>query len=400
MAGKRRVFITGYGSVTRLHSGSELVKQLCERSIAAADAELPFTYPIGEVDADLYGNGKFTRRMDRFALLAHLAVKHALCHADVNLEKLDRERAGVVMNTCYGPLDSTRRYITKLIREGARKVPAAVFPNTVHNAFTGLITIDLSVHGTNSTVSGYNPILYGVDMIRGGSDDLMIVGGCDELLNAIEIAFSAVGLLDARRTTAIRGMGGFASDVNSLVLGEGAAALVLEGEECVEARGGKALAEIVDYGMANSLSDTFGAAFPADARAVEFAMVQALRRGEVDAGDIGLVCASCNGLPTLARAETQAIDRVFGSSDRPLISNAKSALGETLGAAAALSTMVAVDALSQGVAPPIWGLAPSNLPRRYVAGSPAPVTSALALVNSVELGGGTTSLLVKRWAAN
>ena len=395
MSQKKRVFITGYGSVNCLNSGPHLARRMSAPPSRQANAELPHSYPIGEIDCGEYGDGKLTRRMDRFTLLAYVAVKQALKHAGVTEGQLRRDRSGLVMNTCYGPLDSTRRYVTKLIRDGAKKVPAAVFPNTVHNAFAGLITMELNIHGTNSTVSGQNPICYGLDMIREGRDDLMIVGGCDELLNVLETGMAASGLFGGSRARLDPHADGFDLNSNSFVLGEGAAVIVLESEESLNIRGGTALAEVLDYGMTNGLEGPAGAAFPADEQGIRIAMRQALKRSELDQNDISFISAAYNGLPRLAKAEAAAIDDVFGADQSPLVCNAKSAIGETLGAASTFSTLLAVDAIHSEHIPPIWHLAPSSSRRRFITGQCVRARAEVALVNSIDVGGAITSLAIR-----
>jgi len=396
MSDPRRVFITGYGSVNCLRSDEGFASLAPP---AAPDAaELPQTRPIAEAATEGQVDDRIARRMDRFTLLAYIAVKKAMQHAGVDMAVLPPDRVGLITNTCYGPLDSTRRYISKLIRDGAKKVPAAVFPNTVHNAFTGQITMELKAHGTNSTVSGHNPIAYGLDMIREGRDDLMIVGGCDELLTAMDRSFAHLGLFTGPRANATEAMGGFGSDLNAFVLGEGAAMLVMESEASMRARGATPIAEVLDYGMSNGLAATPGAAFSADAASLVAAMQNALRASHLQADEVDYVSAACNGLPRLARAEIQALDQVFGKGERPLVGNVKAMLGETLGAASSFSAMLAVDVLKQGSAPPVSGLVPGAQPQRIVSGVARSGRFERALVNSIELGGTVTSVLFARAA--
>jgi 3-oxoacyl-[acyl-carrier-protein] synthase II len=376
----KKVFVTGYGSVSCLDGDPEL-------------------HTIPDFDPAAFISAGAARRMDRFTLLAYVAVKKALEQARFEIRPEHRERVGLVFNTCYGPFDSTRHYLMKLIRDGARKAPAAVFPNTVHNAFTGLITIDLKALGTSSTVSGCNPICYGLDMIREGRDDAMIVGGCDELIAAIGAGFELAGYPAPRAADA----GGSRASVvdperNAFALGEGAAVLVLESEDFARARGATPLAEVLDYGNTNGPSGS-REVFPTDRECIEVAMRQALRRSGIEAAAVDLLSLAANGLPDLARDEREAIDGLFGPGTRPWASAGKGSLGETLAAASSFSTILAVSALAGGGVPATQGLAPGCLPLRYVAGETVAGAVDLALVNSVELGGNVTSLALRRIAA-
>lgn len=384
MTKRTRIFITGYGSVNALDSDvlgtSEALARVASGSAAC---------PVAEINGGEYVEHKITRRMDRFSLMAYVAVRKAIAHAGIQIDQMDQERSGIVMNTCYGPLESTRRYMIKVIRDGARKAPAAIFPNTVHNAFTGLITMELRVHGSNSTVSGQNPLCYGLDMIRQGFDDLMIVGGCDELLPTVQDGFAARGL---RADGAGSGASVFERDGSQFRLGEGAAVLILESEASVKRRGVRPLAEVFDYGMANGLATQEGAAFAVDEAAIGAAMEQALQRSGIEVSAIDMVAAASNGIAAVASAEIRALQTMFGRSARPLVGNIKGALGETLGAAAAFSTIEAVEAISRSVVAPIAGLEAGCLPPAYVAGHAQQAVCKHALVNALELGGTFTSL--------
>jgi 3-oxoacyl-[acyl-carrier-protein] synthase II len=394
---KKRVFITGYGSVDCLQQENDLATRMGEL-YSEVRAEPMLSRPISTIDEGIYSDDKVTRRMDRFTLMAYIAVRKALAHAAIVPSELASERIGIIMNTCFGPLDSTRHYISKLIRDGAKKVPAAVFPNTVHNAFTGRITMEIKVFGSNSTVSGQNPICYGLDMIREGHDDIMIVGGCDELLTAMTKGFGAAGLQNQALHEGGTNAGVYETKHNTFKLGEGAAVLVLESEASMRARGAKAYAEVLDYGMTNGLEGGPGAAFPADQIGLKAAMQQALDRAEISRTEVNFISSACNGLARLASAEMDAVSSIFGDDTQPLVSNIKSAIGETLGAASVFSTLLAVHALQAQSVAPVWDLAPGVLNARVVAGAVRHAAIEVALVNGIELGGTITSLALRKCA--
>jgi 3-oxoacyl-[acyl-carrier-protein] synthase II len=357
----QRVFVTGYGDVSSLHPAGSAGGFFGALLDARAQAAPVGVRPLEGFSANGIIADKVARRMDRFTQIGYIAVHKALEHAGLDLESADRDRVGMILNTCYGPLDTTVGYLKKVLRQGPKTAPAAVFPNTVYNAFTGQITIALRIYGTNSTVSGHNPVAYGLDMIRQGYDDVMIVGGCEELAPAIVRGFQQWGYLPRD------GEGG-----SGLVLGEGAAVLVLESEESVRRRGAAPLAEVGEYGLA-SASCGVNEVFPGDPECLAEAMRQALERSGARPGDVDLLVAAANGMAPLDRAEEEAV-RSFFPAGRPATANARDALGETLGAASTFSTLLAVGA---------------------VAGDRLPAID-LAIVNSVELGGGTSSVVVRK----
>lgn len=399
MSEKVRVFITGYGAVSTIGPAEE-GKDFFDALLAGADASgcgrrSLTERRIEELDPDRFIPDDVSRRMDRFSQLAYLAVKWAMRRARFEVQPEDGDRTGLVLNTCFGPLASTVGYLEKVIRDGPKTAKAALFPNTVYNAFSGRITIDCGILGSNTTVSGYNPICYGLDMIRDGLDDVVLVGGCDELVETITEGFRLGGYLPPVPTDQDDEDGVPCTGTNrsSVPLGEGAAALVLESEEHARSRGATLLAEVGDYGLTSSFGG-FREVFPADSDGIERAMLQALDLSGLPASRVDVVSSSANGAARLDSAEREAIARVFGDGSRPRVCDVKSAVGETLGAAAAFSTILAVGALDRGRLPAHWGLPPGLLSERYVAGLAVHEAVDVALVNNVELGGSITSLVL------
>lgn len=352
-----RVFITGFGAVSPLDTadaaGFPVGRETRPRPASSIEE-----HSLADFAPERTIPEALARRMDRFTQIAYVAVQRALQNAHLepkSLDEADRERTGVVLNTCYGPFESTTGYLEKVLREGAKKAPAAVFPNTVYNAFTGKITIDLGVFGTNSTISGSNPLIYGYDMISQGKDDIMLVGGCEELSPKITRGF---------RHTNYLGDGGFS-------LGEGAAVLVLESEAIMRRRGVEPLAEVVDYGLTQGIGE-LDEAFPSDEEGQRVAMAQALERGGASPADIGFVSAGANGHRGLDAIERHALSSFFGD-DMPDVDSIKHWVGETFGAAASFGAIFAVEAMAQATKP-------------------------FALVNNVEYGGAFASVLLRRAA--
>ena len=203
----RRVFVTGFGAVSPLDTAEAAAfpRTSGETSSAPNQDE---ERGLVSFEPGNYIPEALARRMDRFTQIGYVAVKRALEHARLDPKSLDdatRERTGTILNTCYGPFESTTGYLEKVLHHGAKKAPAAVFPNTVYNAFTGKITIDLGVFGTNSTISGSNPLTYGYDMISQGHDDIMLVGGCEELSPKITQGFRHTGYLAKKDSPSAKG---------------------------------------------------------------------------------------------------------------------------------------------------------------------------------------------------
>jgi 3-oxoacyl-[acyl-carrier-protein] synthase II len=370
----RRVVVTGYGTVSRA-SRDGSADFLAELETAPGDVGLtravPDFQPGGLIDEGAL------RRMDRFTQLSLVATLKALRQARLGADAASRDRVGLVFNTIFAHFDSTRAYMSKLIRDGAKKVSASVFPNTVHNAFSGLITMELKVYGSNSTVTGYNPIAYGIDLIRNGRDDAVIVGGSDELIPAVSAAFGCPDFLQENAPFA---------------LGEGAGVLILESEEFARRRGATPLAEVLDYGMSYAPGNE-RQPFTSSAPALERALIQALELSGLEPVDVDVVSACSNGLESLDAAEKEALCGLLGGERPPAVASAKAVLGETFGASSVLSGVLGVSLLQRGTVPAWVDATPSFF------GTPASRVPEHVAVNSVELGGTCTSVLFKRYRA-
>jgi 3-oxoacyl-[acyl-carrier-protein] synthase II len=379
MNGSPRVVVTGYGTVCSASGQAEGDDFLAELEAVARrfpdGAGRQRTVP--DFQAGPLIDEAALRRMDRFTQLSLVATLKALSRAGLAADAECRERVGLVFNTVFAHFDSTRSYMTKLIRDGVKKVSAAVFPNTVHNAFSGLITMELKVYGSNSTVTGYNPIAYGVDLIRSRRDEAVIVGGSDELIPAVAAAFGSPDFLGAAPPFA---------------LGEGAGVLILESEEFARRRGAVPLAEVLDYGTSYA-PGTLRQPFTADPAAVERAMRQALERSEVEAAQVDVLSACANGHAALDAAENEALRGLFGGSRPPAVASVKAILGETFGASSVLSGVLGVALLQRQAIPACVDVTPTF----FSGATRATDTADHVAVNSVELGGTCTSIVLKRY---
>ena len=360
----RRVVITGYGMVSGT-AVTEVRERLRNEGQSGAAR--------GEGSPDRAARGLLwppgapspSRRADRFTRMAMAATGAALSCAGLT-DGLPAEDTGLVFNTCFGPFDSTRRYLTKLIQDGGKRVSAAVFPNTAHNTFSATVTESVQALGSNATVSGQNPLCLAFEALRRGRDDIVIAGGCEEYLPVIESGFE-----HARRAGRWRRSGVREGDpAQRFRLGEGACVLILEREVVARGRGAGPLAAIQEYGITNGTGPR-GLPFEADSQCIRRAMEQALERSGTARTDVTMIVGTANGVAALDAAERTAIRDVFGAGP-PEVLSIKRLIGETLGAASTFNTLAAVLALQ---------------PR---------ARGGRVLVNAYELGGTMTSLVVSR----
>ena len=347
---------------------------------------------VGEVHADRYIPEGQLRRLDRLCQMAMVASRKGLESARLAIEPKNAERSGIVFNNDFGPLQSTETYISKFIREGVKKAPAGLFPYTVVSVLTGLVTMNAKALGTNSTVSGTSAVCYGLDAIRQGTDEVMLVGGCEEITSSLASWFRHMGYFDAWAESATTGCGDVSMANFPFVLGEGAAALVLEESTSAQNRGAQPLAEVIDYGCAHPLRSPHPYFIAPEY--IEAAMRKALANSGIAREQIRLVVSGANGLQQLNEAEDAALRKVLPGRDLPPAIHVKQSIGETLGAAGVFSVIVAAEALHR-----------RTLPAAFTRHGGASLTTSktvatdaeYALVNCYEFGGNINSIVVKRY---
>ena len=368
---KRRTLITGYGTTSALdhlpHEG-DFYDRLSSTEAYSAVAPSKVRPVEDQTFLPLVDDRQF-RRADRFSKMALAASQKTLTSAGLTISPLNQERTGMVFNTCFGPLRTTETYMQKVVENGAKLAPPALFPYTVLNAFTGLIAMSTKAVGSNSTICGASAFCYGLDLIRQNKDDAMLVGGCEELTPSLIGRFGGSGKAEQS-----------SSPNREMVLGEGAAMLLIESYDVAKERRGTPLAEVLDYGSTNAINHSQGP-YSMGSGVIERAMWEALERSQVTPSEIGLFAAGANGAPGLREAEQEALLRVFGKEKPPAKIESKKVLGETFGASESFA-LISVACL----------LARENRGSSEYARNSCP---PLAMVNCYEFGGNVHSIVLR-----
>jgi 3-oxoacyl-[acyl-carrier-protein] synthase II len=186
-----------------------------------------------------------------------------------------------------------------------------------------------------------------LDDVRSGHSARVLAGGVDAFSRTALMGFARLGAL------AEDGCRPFGLSRQGLVLGEGAAFLLVEELEAALARGAEPLAELAGAGLSCDAHHPTSP-HPEGAGAAR-AMRAALSDARVGADDVGWVSAHGTGTPANDRAEVLALRSVF-TGRRPPASSVKSLSGHSLGAASAIEAVLAVEALRSGCLPPTWGV--------------------------------------------
>jgi 3-oxoacyl-[acyl-carrier-protein] synthase II len=358
----RPLAITGLGIVSPLGVGREAFF-----AGLAALGQGPKTWPPGiqafdaapypgaraaevrDFDGKTYLGDKGLRNMDRLTSLtvvaAKLAAQDARLRAEGKYIALAADRVGICASTAYGSLEAINELDRVAMLENPRFLNPARFPNTVINSAAGYASIWEYLQALNVTVSNGNPgaldaVLVADLHLGAGRADSLLVGGAEAMSEGIYLAFQSLGSLaeddGPYRPGEPAGIdaAGTGPVGTGIVLGEGAAFVVMETDGVARARGATVWAEVVGYGTAFEPPASEALVVHASTLATAQAARAALAEAGMEPGEIDVVAASVGGYPSIDAAELAALGEVFGPD--VCIAAPKALFGETLGATGAM----------------------------------------------------------------
>jgi len=407
MAGANAVMVTGLGVVSTLGTNlatfrDQLFGGACGiasiRSFDASRFRTRLGAEAGEVDFSAYLTVKEQRQLDRVSMLAVAAADQALAHAGIELER-DRADLGLLVGTAMGPAASIEDTIRR-VAGGVRLRPTTILKIMLSSPAAALCERyqcrEVSqVHVTACAASAH-ALAQAAELIRGGTLDLCLVVGCDAFPSeALFAAWDALEIMAADNDRPQQAVRPFSADRSGLVIGEGAAALLLESRRRAEARGAWMLAELAGFGCT---SHTPSLTMPS-VEGMAGAMRKALQSAGAEPARVAYVNAHGTATQVNDSLETAALHDVFGAHARALrVSSTKAAHGHTMGASGAIEAVATILALEGEMAPPTLNLEQPDpacdldyVPR--VAGS---FHGDLALSNSFAFGGHYVSLALRR----
>ncbi len=363
----RRVVITGMGALTAIGNTLESFDKalMAGRSGAAPitrfDAErfkTRFACEIKGFDSDDYFDAKEARKMDAYSQYALVVADEAVRDAGLDLERLDKERAGVIWGSGIGGLQTFQDEVAKYARgDGRPRFSPFFVPKMIADIAAGYLSIRYGFCGPNfatvsACASSTNAILDAYTYIRAGYADLFMTGGSEAPVTECGLGgFSSMRAISARNDDPETASRPFDRDRDGFVIGEGAAALVLETEAHARARGARIYAEILGGGMS---ADAHHITAPhPEGVGAEKVMRNALYFSGIQPRDVDYINAHGTATPLGDISEALAIRRVFGAqADRLNISSTKSMTGHLLGAAGAVEAVACVLAIHHQQVPP------------------------------------------------
>ena len=336
--------ISGVGPITLFEHGDMSVH---------IGAEVKGFNPSAHMDA------KEVRRRDHFEQLATAAAKEALASSGYVITEAEADRVAVIISCAAGGLETIQDATLLLEKAGPRRLAPFIIPMFMANGASGMVGIDVGAKGPAFSVgsacaSGADGIGQAMWLLRNGVVDVALAGASEAPLTRLGLgSFDRLGALSRREHSVTPSP--FAKDRDGLVMGEGAAVLVLETLEHARRRGAEILAELAGYA---ATADAFHVTAPAEkgtggSKAIRNALADARMSPE----DVDYVNAHGTGTQLNDLAETQALKAALGDRARQIpISSTKSMTGHMMGATGAVEAILCVQAIRTGIVPPTINL--------------------------------------------
>ncbi|MBD9157076.1 MAG: beta-ketoacyl-[acyl-carrier-protein] synthase II [Lachnospiraceae bacterium] len=411
---KRRVVVTGLGAVTPIgNTVPEFWQGIREGRVGIGEItrfdtesfKVKLAAEVRNFDAAERMDPKAAKRMERFSQYAVAAAKEAFADADLHLEEEDPFRAGVIVGSGIGSLETVESEYAKILKGNVKRVAPLMVPKMISNMAAGNISIQLGLRGKCTNVvtacaSGTHCIGDAFRAIQYDDADIMLAGGAESCICPTGVAgFQALTAL-TEETDPARASIPFDKDRSGFVLGEGAGVVVLEELQHALARGARIYAELVGYG---ATGDAFHITSPSeDGSGAAKAMELAIKEGGVRPSEVDYINAHGTATHHNDLYETRAIKAAFGEAAKDVVINStKSMIGHLLGAAGGVEFVVCAKAVEENYIHQTVGTRETDeeCDLNYAIGAPVEKEVRYALTNSLGFGGHNASLLLKKYEA-
>jgi len=363
----RRVVVTGLGALTPI---GNTLSEYWEGLLAGASGAAPITYfdptlfktqfacELKNFDPLDHMDRKEARKYDRFAQYALVSAAEALEDAKLPLEKVDKDRVGVIWGAGIGGLETFQNEVLNFAasNENPRFNPFFI-PKMIADIAPGLISIKYGFRGPNfatvsACASASNAMIDALNYIRLGYADVMVTGGSEAAVTKAGIGgFNAMHALSKRNDDPQTASRPFDKDRDGFVLGEGAGALILESYEHAVARGATIYAELAGGGLSAD-AHHMTAPHPEGLGAIKV-MENCLRDAQLKPEDVDIINMHGTSTPLGDIAESNAIISVFKEHAYSMnINSTKSMTGHLLGAAGAVEAIASIMAMKHNIVPP------------------------------------------------
>jgi beta-ketoacyl-acyl-carrier-protein synthase II len=381
--------VSGVGPITLFDASNLMVRIACE---------------VKNFNPEDYLPAKETRRRDRYEWFSAAASQQAIRQAGINPSGTNSGRIGVVFSSAIGGISTLLDAFDILKREGPRRISPFVIPQFITDGAAGMISIDHNFIGpalsiVSACASGADAIGMAWMLIRSGMIDLAITGAGDAVISEFAMgSFDRIGACSRRNEDYSMTPQPFDKNRDGLVIGEGAAALVIESESNARARKAEILAELAGYG---TTSDAFHVTAPReDGVGGAQAMLMALHAAGENIEAVDYINAHGTATMLNDASETMAIKTAFGNLAYNIpVSSTKSMTGHMMGATGALEAVFCVQVVRSGVLPPTthYQTPDPDCDLDYIPNTPREKQARLVLSNSFGFGGHNAVLAVRNY---
>ena len=412
----KRVVVTGLGAVTPLGIGVEETWNALINGVSGAgpithfDASLfktQFACEVKGFDPTKYLDKKEARKFDRYAQLAVASAKEAIEDSGVDLEKINKNRVGVIYTSGIGGIRTFEDEMRSYDAEKGPKFNPFFIPKMIADIAAGQISMIYGFHGPNfatvsACASSTNALIDAFNYVRLGMADMILSGGAEAPVSVAGVGgFNAMHALSTRNDDPEHASRPFSASRDGFVMGEGAACLVLEELEHALARGAKIYAEVIGlsadaYHLTATHPEGLGA---------KLVMENALADAHIKPEEVDYINVHGTSTPVGDISEAKAIKQVFGDHAYELnISSTKSMTGHLLGAAGATEAMICVKAIENDIVPPTINFTEGDedpeidYKLNFTFNKAQKRTINVALSNTFGFGGHNASLIVKKFS--
>jgi 3-oxoacyl-[acyl-carrier-protein] synthase II len=416
----RRVVITGLGVLAPNGNGKEAYWESCVKGVSGAELITKFDVSqytsqiaceVKGFDAQAAGLTEDERKLDRHVQLALGAAIEAVADADLEVEAIDRERAGVYIGSTNSAPETFEGVWEPATNFGAetmvgKELPVEFYYGLLANAAPASIAIRHGFMGPSLLVSdacssGMNAVEQARHAIRDGFCDVTLAGGTDASVTPMGLScYCTLGAVSKRNDDPTGASRPFDRDRDGFVLGEGSAMLVLEELEHATQRGARIYAEVL--GVATNTNAYHMTALPTGGEPLAVVMNAAMKRAGVEPGQVGYLNAHGTSTAVNDRHETGAAKLAYGDlAKRIPISSTKCMIGHTQGAASAHQMIVLCLTLRDQVIHPTTSYENPDpeCDLDYVPNEAREAKVDVAMANACGFGGINSSIVVSRWGA-
>lgn len=411
----RRVVVTGLGALTPIGKNLHEYWEGLKNGVSGSDwitrfntekFKTRFACEIKNYDSSQYFERKEANKLDIYSQYALIAAEEAIKDSGLDLERINKDRVGVIWTSGIGGLETFYESIkSHVLGDGTPRFSPYFIPKMISNIAAGNISIKYGFRGPSfSTVSACasstNAIIDAVNYIRLGKADVIVTGGSEAAINEAGVGgFNSMQALSTNNEEYKTASRPFDKTRDGFVMGEGAGALIVEDYEFAKARGARIYAEIAGTGLS---ADAYHLTAPhPEGLGAILVMKNALEDAGLRPEDIDYINAHGTATPLGDIAETKAILSVFKEhAYRMNISSTKSMTGHLLGAAGAIEAIASILAVVHDIVPPTINFKtpdPEIDPNLNITPNIAQQKRIYAaLSNTFGFGGQNASIIVKK----